>query len=297
MENEELIAVQRQIDVLNARLGQALGRGDLDSARALHAELAELDVRRMHLLERATAGDRPAAPHTLDQPQPPALTKGNAERPSAEPDASERPLREAVLDYLHLTGRPTSVQLLTDLARARDDYRLPGARLASLRRDEERSFRSTASRPTYVVPALTYDRFTPVRGVLASSAWPLPLRLIAPASSRVDFLHTVIALTRDGAARSAIARQSKTDSTGQRMDLLLRKLARTIPDALEPSHVLLDLDRIVQAASAELAVIETADADERNAAADRARTQLQDPAERLFGHKPTVITNRNHKEA
>ena len=276
------MAVQRQVDMLNARLGQALGRGDLETAQALHAELTGLDQRRTQLLQGAAARLRQVAP-ALQLPQP-------------GPDLADRPLREVVLDYLHLVGRPASVQLLADLARARGGYRLPNARVASLRRDEERSFRSSASRPAYVVPALTYDRFTPVRGVLASSAWPLPLRLVAPASPRVDFLQTVIAMARDSAAR-ADAEPSRGANTGQGMELLLRKLARTIPDALESSHVPLDYDRIVQAAAAELTVHEAADTRERQAAADRARVQLHDPAVLLFGRRAAMISNSTHKEA
>lgn len=294
------MAVQRQIDLLNARLGQALGRADLGAAQVLHAELTGLDQRRTQLLQRAADRLRqvPPAPQLL----PPGLVTLRSQAWMVEaavangPGFLDPPLREVVLDYLHLASRPASVQLLADLAKAKGRDPLPNARVASLRRDEERSFRSSASRPAYVVPALTYDRFTPVRGVLASSAWPLPLRLIAPASPRVDFLHTVIALARDSVARAA-TEPSRPATINQGMEFLLRKLARTIPDALAPSHVPLDYDRIVQATAAELAVLEPADTQERQEAADRARAQLHDPAALLFGHKPTVISKPTRKEA
>lgn len=293
------MAVQRQIDMVNARLGQALGRGDLETAQAFHAELTILDQCRTKLLQVAAAEIRHNEPVRQLRPAgsatPPNQPRAEFEV-NAGPDLADRPLREVVLDYLHLTGRPTSVQLLADLARAKDGYPLPNARVASLRRDEERSFRSSASRPAYVVPALTYNRFTPVRGVLASSAWPLPLRLIAPASPRVDFLQTVIALARDSAARADAAPSGAT-KTGQGVELLLHKLARSIPNALESSHVPLDYDSIVQAAAAELAIHEGGDSQERQAAADRARAQLHDPTELLFGHRPKVISNPTRKEA
>lgn len=305
MENEELMAVQRQIDMINARLGQALGRADLAGAQALHAELVGLDRRRTKLLQQATARHRHAAPSDdLQSSSPgPGPGPGPTSNPASiaadvntGPDVADRPLREVVLDYLHVVGRPVAVQLLADIALAKGGYRLPNSRVASLRRDEERSFRSSATRSAYVVPALTYDRFTAVRGVLASSAWPLTLRLIAPASPRVDFLQTVIALAGDNSGRAS-AERPKLTKTGRGMELLLRKLARTIPDALDSSHVPLDYDRIVQAAAAELAVHEAADIEERQAAADRARAQLNDPAELLFGHRPTIISNPTRKEA
>jgi hypothetical protein len=293
MENEELMALQRQIDILNARLGQALGRADLEGAQALHADLVGLDQRRSQLLQRATSRPRHTVPGNDLQssspgPGPTSNQASVAAAVNAGLDLADRPLREVVLDYLHAAGRPMSVQLLADLALAKGGYRLPSSRVASLRRDEERSFRSSASRSAYVVPALTYDRFTPVRGVLASSGWTLPLRLIAPASPRVDFLQTVIALARAERAGA---------TTGQGMELLLRKLARTIPDAVDSSHVPLDYDRILLAAAAELAVHDAADTEERRAAADRGRLQLHDPAELLFGHRPTMTSNPTRKEA
>ena len=78
----------------------------------------------------------------------------------------------------------------------RRQYRRAAAGLAG--RDEHRSWRSARESghragggPVYIVPALTYDRLAPVRGLLALSAWPLEVRLVAPASHRVDMLHMV----------------------------------------------------------------------------------------------------------
>lgn len=301
MDNDELMGLQRQIDVINAQLGQALGRGDLDGARTFHAQLTDLELRRSELLHRATAEvglDAPTHHFQASEPHDPPIRPRHAENHDVQTGSGRdgRPLREVVLHYLHLTGRPTSVQLLADLARAVDRYSLPSARVASLRRDEERSFRSSASRSAYVVPALTWDRFTPVRGVLASSAWPLEMRLIAPASPRVDLLQTVLALAHDIVARAG-ARQAEIASTGQGMELLMRKLVRSIPNALESSHLPLDYGRISQAAAAELAIHEAGDIQDRGAAAERARRQLRDPAALLFGDRPTVITNSGRKEA
>ncbi|MGY1883969.1 hypothetical protein ACI799_01530 [Blastococcus sp. SYSU DS0753] len=252
----------------------------------------------------------------------------------AAPGAQERPMREVVLEALHLVGRPIAVPLLRDIVRVRDDVDLPTARLASLRRDEERSYRSAATRPAYVVPALTFDRFTAVRGVLASSVFPLPIRLIAPASSRVDFLHTVMGLADDFEAlrrlgtpraptggsgpaiedaieapgdtvdtgperylvQQGVEPETATDRALRPYALLLARLARTVPGAMSGTGSTsgaggwIDVAQIHAAAAAELAVLADEDTVDREAAAERARAQL-DVATQLFGSKPRVISN------
>lgn len=80
--------------------------------------------------------------------------------------------------------------LIRDVASARWGDHIAGPKLASLRRDEERSWR-TSGRPVYIVPALTWDQQRPVRGTLALSSWPLETRLLAPSSQTVDGLHHV----------------------------------------------------------------------------------------------------------
>ena len=104
---------------------------------------------------------------------------------------------------LELLGRPASVGLIRQLAAARYGDQIPGPRLASLRRDEQRSWRSAhvryavraAGRPVYVVPALTYDRLVPVRGLLALSTgrWSAADR---PASLRVTSCTSLIGWPR-----------------------------------------------------------------------------------------------------
>ena len=60
---------------------------------------------------------------------------------------------------------------------------IPSVRLTSLRRDEERSFRSAPfARPYYMCAALTAELLAPARGVLAVSTWPLERRVIGSLS-------------------------------------------------------------------------------------------------------------------
>jgi len=196
------------------------------------------------------------------------------------------PVREQVARVLGLLGRPTPVSLIRDVAAARFGDSIAGPRLASLRRDEHRSWRSAresghraAGRPVYLVPALTYDRLAPVRGLLALSAWPLEVRLVAPASYRVDMLHIVDRL----AAELADGGDAPWTPDVER---LLWRLAGTVPGAIEGSTM--DLTRVRAAVAAELAQIQDADAAERVEAARRGRSQL-DEEQQLFGARLTVV--------
>ena len=98
--------------------------------------------------------------------------------PAASSYESLTPLRDQVIRALQLTGRPSSARLVSDVTKSRWAERVDTAKLSYLRRDEGRSWQKSRELPgrqardVYVVPALTYDRFTPVRGTVALSTWP-----------------------------------------------------------------------------------------------------------------------------
>ena len=296
--SENLASVLHQHADLTAQLKAALQAGEpAERLVALAARLQVLEELRNELAHGGgpdnlamglvtgppsrMTGDRPRAGHRRRPP----------ETAPPPPDPYGRPLREVILDALTFLGRPASVMLISDLVRARDGLSFPSSRLASLRRDEERSFDSSSSRAAYVVPAMTYDRFAPVRGVLASSAFPLAHRLIAPASGRVDFLHAIAAIADDTRARRAAG--ESTDA----LDALLRRVGRSVPGALAGgSFADVEPALIAEAARAELAIHQDADDVERTEAAQRARAQL-DARAQLFGHRPKVHTTRPAKEA
>lgn len=268
---------------ISERLQAALDAGDVAAAATLHGELRAAEARRDGLLAATLASASPrisAVPSVTE-------TRVSGQHTTPPTDRHEEPIREAVLDTLTFLGRPAGIPLVTDVLRARGGPELPSGRLASLRRDEERSYTSSATRPSYVVPALAYDRFTPVRGMLANSAWPLPIRLISPASGRVDFLHAVAAIA------AAAAERDTTSAEPSALNGMLWKLARTVPDAVDGE---LEPSRVRQAALAELEIHLETDERERAAAAERARAQLSDH-EQLFGHRPGVHANRRAKEA
>ena len=202
---------------------------------------------------------------------------------SPEPEGQERmlPLRDQVITALRAIGRPSSIRLVADVARARFGEAIPTARIASLRRDEERSWiRAPGGRPTYVVPPLSFDRFAPVRGLLALSAWPLETRIVGPASPRVDMLIVLIRLA-DELDRERDAPWSAA------LERVVWRLGSSVPEAVGSGH---DFDpwTISNAARAELAQLEPEDADERRTAAERATVHLDDQS-LLFGTRLRVV--------
>jgi hypothetical protein len=80
---------------------------------------------------------------------------------------------------LTLLGVPAAYRLITAVHDAFFGSVLPGARLTSLRRDEERSFRTMPhARPYYLCAALISDLLAPARGLLAVSTWPMERRQV-----------------------------------------------------------------------------------------------------------------------
>jgi hypothetical protein len=228
-EQSEVSQILAEIAVLQGRLQQAYEASDAPAVDRVLSELSAAERRRNRAMQRSVAGGAPPAGYR-----------------------SVLPVREQVARVLGLLGRPAAVSMIRDVAAARYGDQIPGPRLASLRRDEHRSWRSAADaaaaraagRPMYVVPALTYDRLAPVRGLLALSSWPLELRLIAPASHRVDVLHIVDRLTQElaGAAQAGWAPE---------IERLLWRLAGTIPGATDGSGGL-QPEMVRAAAAAEL---------------------------------------------
>ncbi len=247
-----------EVTDLQNQLQQACESGDAAGVDRLVNELTAAERRRNRAVRRAVAGTAYRSP---------------------------LPVREQVARVLELLGRPASVGLIRQLAAARYGDQIPGPRLASLRRDEQRSWRSAhvryavraAGRPVYVVPALTYDRLVPVRGLLALSTWPLELRLIAPASPRVDLLHIVDRLAAELA-------DSPQATWAPELERVLWRLAGGVPGATDGAPGLHPRE-VRAAAAAELARLEPADRAERSAAAERAVGRAS-REELLFGAHP-----------
>jgi hypothetical protein len=195
--------------------------------------------------------------------------------------ASLLPVREQVHQALTLLGVPAAPKLVSTVHSAFFAGRLAPTGLASLRRDEERSYRSApAARPYYLCPALTSDLLSPARALVCISTWPLEQRIIGPLSPRVDFL--------TAAARIADA-TAALGGAGAEAERLLRRFALNIPGAgpARPGEGVSPA-AAAAAAAAELAIHADRDRDDRAQAAQRARRQLGD-AEQLFGVRLTTV--------
>jgi hypothetical protein len=256
---EELIRVVRELAEANEALIQVAAAGDSVHAAELLNRVAALERRRNSLV------------HSRTQSPTGRIAGGRY--------VSSAPLRDLVIRVLHLVTRPATGPLLADVTKARWGERLETTAFSSLRRDEFRSWaagndtnRRTAIRDVYVVPALSYDRFAPVRGTLALSTWETARRLIAPLSPRVDMLKSTIALAHE-------ADRLSDTSQGEALMRLVGRLGASIPGArpfgAAPTEV-------IAAAKAELNELEEIDKQERAAAAERASAQL-DPETLLFG--------------
>ena len=263
---QELIDIMAALRDANEALLSATMSGDAAEATQLLRQVAVLERRRNRLVHKTN----------------PAVT------PATSSYESSIPLRDQVIRALQLTGRPSSARLVSDVTKSRWAERVDTAKLSYLRRDEARSWRKSQELPgrhvrdVYVVPALTYDRFTPVRGTIALSTWPTSARLIAPLSPRVDMLHSTIALAEEA---SAVVGTNYAAS----MMRLVARLGATIPGikpfGAEPAQV-------IDAARLELKEIEETDQMERYAAEERASSQL-DPEALLFGTQFQAISSRS----
>jgi hypothetical protein len=275
---ETIEALERRIDELRVAVREAVLSGDPALAKTRRAELKRAEQAWEDALDAA------AAPATPASATPASAGTGPAE------SGSLLPLREQVYEALSLLQVPAAPKLIATVHEAFFGSTFPTTRVTSLKRDEERSFRTAPfARPYYICAALSADYLSPSRGLLAVSTWPMERRVIGSLSPRVDFLTAAIRVA------DAIERIPTPPVTARR---LLQRFAASIPGATPvpgaalapagPDQVRPDVVR--QAADAELSVHADADSRMRREAADRARRQLAD-AERLFGAKLQPVSD------
>ncbi|MER7938619.1 MULTISPECIES: hypothetical protein [unclassified Streptomyces] len=265
--DEHLVALEKRMQQLQEALRQALTQHDDAQVNALGKELTRIRHAWDVLCGLSDVPDTPPEVQPEVRPEP-VLTV-------AEPNQGV-PVRDQVHQALALLTVPASPKLLSHVHQAFFSSPLNTARLTTLRRDEERSFRSAPyGRAYYICPALTFDLLSPARGLLALSTWPLEQRLVGPLTQRVHFLTSAL--------RLADAAEHLAGEAGmpQPVQQLLLHYSRNIHG--DTSRGLLDLDALRRAAAAELEIHADDDADTRAEAAQRARQQLGD-AEQIFGN-------------
>ncbi|AKA08269.1 hypothetical protein SAZ_42735 [Streptomyces noursei ZPM] len=274
--SDPLDALEKSISTLRRAIRDASAAGDGERAGELRAQLRRAERAWDALID--TGEPAPAPPSRL-VPDTPSAAFG-----------SQLPAREHVHRALMLLGTPAAPKLIVGVHEAFFPGELSASKLSSLRRDEERSYRSSpGARPYYLCPALAHDLLTPVRALITVSTWPLEQRIIGPLSPRVDFL--------TGAIRVAEAVHAAETSTGGEPSpaalRLLWRFAANIPDALPRStsehESALDAQQVIDAAQAELDMHLDADRAARSEASLRARTSLRD-AQQLFGAPPQNVT-------
>lgn len=286
--------LEQRIESLRGRVRQALLAGDRDRAASLRRELRAAERAWDDALEELAAGSpgldvppvrggQAASGRDLPQPggEPTAdhAVQGEGRGSAAGPAAGGQagglalPLREQVHQALTLLTVPAAPRLVSSVHEAFFAGAIPGARLTSLRRDEERSFRvAPFARPYYLCAALTADLLAPARGLLAVSTWPMERRVIGPLSPRVDFLTAAIQVA-EGIERVA--------QPGPGALRLLWRFASNIPGGMT-SRGKTDPRMVAEAAETEREIHADAEQVARRDAAQRARAQLDD-AQQLFG--------------
>ena len=259
---ETIEALERRIGELRVAVREAVLAGD----RALAAQRRSA----LRSAERAWEDALDEAAPELTDPSEPTGTAAPDERSARV--GSLLPLREQVYEALSLLQVPAAPKLIATVHEAFFGATFPTTRVTSLKRDEERSFRTAPfARPYYICAALSADYLAPSRGLLAVSTWPLELRVIGSLSPRVDFLTAAIRVAE------AIERIPEPPAAARR---LLERFAASVSGAISPDGGA-DPAAVSEAAGAELAVHRDADARVRRAAAERARGLHH--VEQLFG--------------
>jgi hypothetical protein len=276
---ETIEALERRIDELRVAVREAVLAGDPAVASARRAELKRAEQAWEDELAAAAgpaAGQGGGTQAAARPPEPP------------EPPGSLLPLREQVYEALSLLQVPAAPKLIATVHEAFFGSTFPTTRVTSLKRDEERSFRTAPfARPYYICAALSADYLSPSRGLLAVSTWPMERRVIGSLSPRVDFLTAAIRVA------DAIERIPTPPATARR---LLQRFAASIPGASGEARDQVKPDVVRQAADAELSVHANADSRIRREAAERARGQLAD-AEQFFGARLHPVIDETAADA
>jgi hypothetical protein len=197
------------------------------------------------------------------------------------------------------SGRQRAVMALTEIAvpsspkeivayvTARTGEPFDARTLASVRRDERRSWDSGSHRETYIVPALEGPWLVAGRGRLGLSHWQLWRRIIGPLSPRADHLRACRSL-----AEHSERLQPVDAAAAERLRELLARYARSVPGALEQawsSGAEVNPERVIAAIDQELELIGDEDEHWRAQQAERALRQLTDEQRMWGATAPQVV--------
>ena len=283
MDDEAVEALEERMTQLRRAMRKANSDGDKKRVAELRADLERTNVAWDLLVN---AGPTAAAPVPAAGTSPDLRTTAG----------SMVPAREQAHRALAFLGAPAAPKLLVAVHEAFFPGELAAAKLTSLRRDEERSYRTAPnSRPYYLCPALTYDLLTPARALLTVSTWPLQQRIIGPLSPRVDFLTCAIKIA-EGCQQAEVLTSGQTGPAHPAARLLWQ-FASSIPGAVPVGTEVYrlaapDPELVITAARAELSLHTEADAAVRVDNAERARRLPTD--QQLFGARALGVVGVRH---
>lgn len=260
---QELAQILKDAARLAEEAAEAVRRGDVDASLRLQREAESAWYRARRLSQR--------------QAKQPVRAKA----PSG---------RERTIAALAELSVPSSPKQIAAYAEAQSGEAFDVRALASVRRDEFRSWRSGSSRDTYIVPALEGPWFVAGRGRLALSHWSLPRRILGPLSPRADHLRTCMQIA------DRIVSEEAGGALCARMRDLLAEYSRSVPGALLDTWNTgadLDIPRVRAAVGAELDLIEGEDNKSRELGAERATRQLTPEQQLWGGSMPQVVSRRS----
>lgn len=284
---ESLEALEQRMTDLRASLREATRAGDKGAATKARSELRDVEQAWNDALDAEAAGAGPGqGPVAATPAETPLRPRPDSPaRTLARTVGGVIPVREQVHQALTVLGASAAPKLISAAHEAFFADTIVTTRLASLRRDEERSFAAQAyARPYYICAALTHDRLTPARGLLALSTWPLEQRIVGPLGPRTDFLTQAVRVAEQIQRIQATGEQP-SDAAWR----LLHRFAQNVPGAHEGFGAA-DPERVIRAAAMESEVHAAHDAEQRQTAAQRAR-ELTD-TQKLFGAPSLGLAGR-----
>ncbi|MFI5960458.1 hypothetical protein [Cryptosporangium sp. NPDC051539] len=263
---DSMEVLEERIDELRRGVRRSAIAGDRAAANRLRAELRRAEKAWDEALMVATG---PETHEVVPEPDTPLVS-----------------VREQVHQVLTFLTVPAAPKLIAAVRNAVFAGGLSSTQFASIRRDEERSFRQApGSRPYYICAALTSDRLSPARGLLAVSTWPMAARIVAPLSPRVHFLTAAIRISEQVSG-------SGWDALPVRR--LLWQFAANIPGGARSLDTVTP-EVVESAARAELEIHYDADRSQREVASRRAREQLDD-YQQMFGSALGLASLRSKEQ-
>jgi hypothetical protein len=199
--------------------------------------------------------------------------------------------RQRAITALTELGVPSSPKQIVAYVMARTGEPFDVRALASVRRDERRSWNSGSRRDTYVVPTLEGPFLVPGRGRFALSHWPLSQRIVGPLSPRVDHLRACRNLVEQSDRLRAL-----DPDAAKRLRGLIVGYARSVPGALEQAwstDAEIDTDRVLSAVGDELELIGDEDQRSRRQQAERAEGQLDEEQQLWGADAPQILKSKN----